>query len=120
VGSGYQIAQKGSYILQNEDGYYLCRRKTLAALKLELEARLASDRRQSELDCALWELRQGSTKAILDTIVGLLNTLVVRHVIGGKPAPDWFIRELKAIDFTANTMQSAIDQPEDEDVSFAH
>jgi hypothetical protein len=59
------------------------------------------------------------TKSILDEVVGLLNVLVVRHIVKGAPAPAWFTKELAAIDFTANTMQSAIDEPEDEDVSFA-
>lgn len=58
VGSGYQIAQNGSYILQNEDGQFLCRRKSLTALKGELTARMTSDARSSELDCLPGELRR--------------------------------------------------------------
>lgn len=58
VGSGYQIAKRGYYILQNEDGDFLCRRKTLAALKRELNARMAADAKSSELDCLPGELRR--------------------------------------------------------------
>lgn len=61
------------------------------------------------------------TKTILDEVVLLLNILVCRHIVrpSDPPAPQWFVKELGAVDFTINTMQSAIDSPEGEDMSFA-
>jgi len=58
AGTGYQIAQKGFFVCQNEDGYFLFRRKSLAALKVELNARLAADAKSSELDCLPSALRR--------------------------------------------------------------
>jgi len=86
VGSGYQIAQKGSYILQNEDGQYLCRRKTLAALKLELSARLSSDWKQSELDTLPNELlpylkRHGLRPVVNAVAKALRNAVALREHI---------------------------------------
>jgi hypothetical protein len=60
-----------------------------------------------------------TTKTIVDEIVGLCNVLVCRHIINNVPAPEWFTKELAKVDFIINTVQSAIDAPEDEDVSFA-
>ena len=61
------------------------------------------------------------TKRIIDEVVGLLNVLVQRHILNESTpaAPDWFKKELGDVDFTINTIQSAIESPEGENVSFA-
>ena len=59
-GSGYQIDQPArNFVCYNETGDILFRRKTLAALKSELNACLESDAKSSELDqlpCELFRL----------------------------------------------------------------
>ncbi len=68
-------------------------------------------------------MSEPSTKEIIDQIVGLSNKLVIRHVllpdVNKSMPPGWFINTLRDIDFKVNVMQSVIDKPEDEDVSFA-
>lgn len=64
-----------------------------------------------------------SAKEVIDEIVGLMNVLVVRYVAKPDPSkkapPHWFTDQLIKVDLAVNTMQSAIENPEGEDVSFA-
>jgi hypothetical protein len=55
-----------------------------------------------------------TSKEILDEIVGLCNVLVHRHVVTPDPAkPEWFRKQIALIDFESNTLQSALDEPQD-------
>jgi hypothetical protein len=57
-----------------------------------------------------------TSKQIIDEIVGLCNVLVHRHILTPDPdKPEWFRKQIELIDFESNTLQSALDEPQDEE-----